>query len=244
MPPQHLPDFRPRAGRRAGGGRADWPRCALRAARPTPICERVIAILLEWIAADRKATPLKALQGMVWAQGYRAGQLKGHVYPDAVAALRAWHAAGLHPGRLLLRLDPGAEADLRLLRGGRPDGAVRRLLRHHQRRQARGGVLRPHRRRPGPPGRRDPVPLRRGRGAGRRPAPPAWLPAAWPARAASWPATAPWPASRLSIPARLLSVGPPGHTPPCNRAVMPRRPQTQVSGGSFRRASIPGIRDM
>lgn len=56
--------------------------------------ERVIAILLEWIAADRKATSLKALQGMVWAQGYRAGQLKGHVYPDAVAALRAWHAAG------------------------------------------------------------------------------------------------------------------------------------------------------
>ena len=56
--------------------------------------ERVIAILLEWIAADRKATPLKALQGMVWEQGYQAGELKGHVYPDAVAALRAWHAAG------------------------------------------------------------------------------------------------------------------------------------------------------
>ncbi|MCM2331575.1 enolase-phosphatase E1 [Geopseudomonas sagittaria] len=56
--------------------------------------ERVIAILLEWIAADRKATPLKALQGMVWEQGYRAGQLKGHVYADAVEALRQWHAAG------------------------------------------------------------------------------------------------------------------------------------------------------
>ena len=56
--------------------------------------ERVVAILLEWIAADRKATPLKALQGMVWEQGYRAGQLKGHVYPDAVDALKAWKAAG------------------------------------------------------------------------------------------------------------------------------------------------------
>ncbi len=56
--------------------------------------ERVIEILLEWIAADRKATPLKALQGMVWAKGYRAGQLKGHVYPDAVDALRRWHADG------------------------------------------------------------------------------------------------------------------------------------------------------
>jgi len=57
--------------------------------------ERVIAILLEWIATDRKATPLKALQGQVWEQGYRAGTLKGHVYPDAVQALRQWHAAGL-----------------------------------------------------------------------------------------------------------------------------------------------------
>ncbi|MBA1272855.1 acireductone synthase [Stutzerimonas azotifigens] len=56
--------------------------------------ERLIEILLEWIAADRKATPLKALQGMVWAKGYRAGQLKGHVYPDAVAALRRWHEDG------------------------------------------------------------------------------------------------------------------------------------------------------
>lgn len=56
--------------------------------------ERCIEILLGWIAEDRKATPLKALQGMVWEQGYRAGQLKGHVYPDAVDALRRWHTEG------------------------------------------------------------------------------------------------------------------------------------------------------
>lgn len=61
---------------------------------PEASIERVVAILLEWIAEDRKATPLKALQGMVWEQGYRAGQLKGHVYPDAVEALRRWHAEG------------------------------------------------------------------------------------------------------------------------------------------------------
>ncbi|MDH4559814.1 acireductone synthase [Pseudomonas sp. BN411] len=56
--------------------------------------ERVVEILLGWIAEDRKATPLKALQGMVWEQGYRAGQLKGHVYPDAVEALRRWKQDG------------------------------------------------------------------------------------------------------------------------------------------------------
>lgn len=61
---------------------------------PEASVERVVAILLEWIAEDRKATPLKALQGMVWEQGYRTGQLKGHVYPDAVEALRRWHAEG------------------------------------------------------------------------------------------------------------------------------------------------------
>jgi len=61
---------------------------------PLADLERVIEILLQWLAADRKATPLKALQGMVWEQGYRAGQLKGHVYPDAVAALKRWHQQG------------------------------------------------------------------------------------------------------------------------------------------------------
>jgi enolase-phosphatase E1 len=55
---------------------------------------RTIEILLQWIDEDRKATPLKALQGMIWQQGYAAGQLKGHVYPDAVEALRRWHQEG------------------------------------------------------------------------------------------------------------------------------------------------------
>ncbi|MGH8376275.1 MAG: acireductone synthase [Pseudomonas sp.] len=61
---------------------------------PNADVERVIEILLSWIAEDRKATPLKALQGMVWEQGYLAGRLKGHVYPDAVEALKRWHQDG------------------------------------------------------------------------------------------------------------------------------------------------------
>ncbi|HEV3087515.1 MAG TPA: acireductone synthase [Candidatus Elarobacter sp.] len=55
----------------------------------------VLAHLHAWIAEDRKATPLKTLQGLVWAEGYRATGLRGHVYPDAAEALRRWHAAGL-----------------------------------------------------------------------------------------------------------------------------------------------------
>lgn len=91
---KHLPDFV-----RQNAGRADVAEqlAAVRqdSGEPDADVERVIAILLGWIAEDRKATPLKALQGMVWEQGYQAGQLKGHVYPDAVQALQRWHREGL-----------------------------------------------------------------------------------------------------------------------------------------------------
>lgn len=52
-------------------------------------------VLERWIDEDRKATPLKALQGRIWAEGYAAGELTGHVYPDTPQALRDWHARGL-----------------------------------------------------------------------------------------------------------------------------------------------------
>ncbi len=62
----------------------------------TPLClDMAIETLCQWIDEDRKVTPLKTLQGMVWQEGYRSGELKGHVYADAVEALRAWHAQGL-----------------------------------------------------------------------------------------------------------------------------------------------------
>lgn len=57
--------------------------------------EEIGSQLEQWIDADRKATPLKALQGMIWEQGYRDGDFSGHVYDDAVSALRAWHAQGI-----------------------------------------------------------------------------------------------------------------------------------------------------
>ncbi|MGX1184818.1 enolase-phosphatase E1 [Pseudomonas sp. F-14 TE3623] len=90
---KHLPDFV-----RENAERADVAEqlAAVRrdSGEPQADVERVIEILLGWIAEDRKATPLKALQGMVWEQGYQVGQLKGHVYPDAVEALKRWHQEG------------------------------------------------------------------------------------------------------------------------------------------------------
>ncbi len=62
----------------------------------TPLClDMAIETLCQWIDEDRKATPLKALQGMIWARGYGSGELKGHVYPDVVPALKAWHEKNL-----------------------------------------------------------------------------------------------------------------------------------------------------
>lgn len=54
-----------------------------------------IATMTRWIDTDQKITPLKTLQGMIWDAGFRDGAFQGHVYPDAVAGLRRWHAAGL-----------------------------------------------------------------------------------------------------------------------------------------------------
>jgi enolase-phosphatase E1 len=54
-----------------------------------------VATLIQWIDEDRKATPLKTLQGLIWAQGYADGELSGHVYPDTPEAMRRWTAMGI-----------------------------------------------------------------------------------------------------------------------------------------------------
>ena len=61
--------------------------------RPLSIDEAA-AVLERWIDEDRKVTPLKTLQGLIWAQGYAAGELQGHVYDDTPVALRRWHTQG------------------------------------------------------------------------------------------------------------------------------------------------------
>ncbi|WP_341581648.1 acireductone synthase [Marinobacter metalliresistant] len=55
----------------------------------------LIEVLQGWIREDRKETALKALQGMVWEQGYQQGELKAHIYADAAEYLQRWHDRGL-----------------------------------------------------------------------------------------------------------------------------------------------------
>lgn len=57
--------------------------------------EGIVAQLQHWIDEDRKITPLKTLQGMQWQEGYRRGQLQGHLYEDAQRSLRRWHDLGI-----------------------------------------------------------------------------------------------------------------------------------------------------
>jgi len=70
-------------------------------------------VLERWIAEDRKATPLKDLQGLIWAEGYADGELSGHVYADTPIYLEQWHAAG----KKLYVYSSGSEAAQKLIFG-------------------------------------------------------------------------------------------------------------------------------
>ena len=55
----------------------------------------VIEQLIRWIDEDKKITPLKSLQGMIWEDGYKKGDFRGHMYEDAVRHLKRWQQAGI-----------------------------------------------------------------------------------------------------------------------------------------------------
>lgn len=47
------------------------------------------------MSADVKATGLKALQGLIWHEGFHSGELRAHVYPDVLPAIRDWRSSGI-----------------------------------------------------------------------------------------------------------------------------------------------------
>lgn len=55
----------------------------------------VAETLQGWIDQDRKHTALKALQGLIWDEGYRRGDYAAHFYPEVAPVLKGWHASGL-----------------------------------------------------------------------------------------------------------------------------------------------------
>jgi enolase-phosphatase E1 len=53
----------------------------------------VSAYLESLIERDRKSTPLKSIQGLIWSEGYESGDLVSTVYDDVPPAFRRWKAA-------------------------------------------------------------------------------------------------------------------------------------------------------
>ncbi|MCX7096836.1 MAG: acireductone synthase [Methylococcales bacterium] len=57
--------------------------------------EQAISQLIHWLDDDKKVTPLKSLQGLLWEAGYQNGDFNGHIYEDAATKLKVWKAQGL-----------------------------------------------------------------------------------------------------------------------------------------------------
>ncbi len=81
--------------------------------------------LRRWMAEDAKVTPLKSLQGLIWRAGFEDGRLKGHLWPDVAACLRAWAAGGID---LAVYSSGSVEAQRLLFRHSR-DGDLEPLFR-------------------------------------------------------------------------------------------------------------------
>lgn len=51
--------------------------------------------LLWLMDQDRKATGLKAVQGLIWKAGYASGELKATIYDDVAPAIQRWTDSGI-----------------------------------------------------------------------------------------------------------------------------------------------------
>ena len=80
--------------------------------------------LMAWMDQDAKVAPLKALQGIVWADGYASGALVATLFPDVPPALRAWKQAGL----TLAVYSSGSAPAQRLIYGHTTDGDLTSLF--------------------------------------------------------------------------------------------------------------------
>lgn len=70
---------------------ASWQQTA----QPPSLQALVATEVRRLMAGDVKATGLKALQGLIWEEGFASGELVAHVYPDVLPAIRHWRALDL-----------------------------------------------------------------------------------------------------------------------------------------------------
>ena len=89
-----------------------------------PSYEELPGILSRWIEEDRKHPGLKAIQGMIWHEGYRAGAFTPGLYEDVAPALKRWRRNGLQ----LALYSSGSEQAQRLLVEHTTDGDLTGLF--------------------------------------------------------------------------------------------------------------------
>ena len=83
-----------------------------------------VASLLRWSDLDEKVTPLKTIQGLIWREGYAAGDLVAQFYPDAPESLSFWKREGLP----LFVYSSGSEEAQRGIFGHTQDGDLTGLF--------------------------------------------------------------------------------------------------------------------
>jgi 2,3-diketo-5-methylthio-1-phosphopentane phosphatase len=86
---------------------------------------RVVSALEDWSLRDLKITPLKTVQGRIWADGFAAGELTAPFFPDVIPALRTWREVGLD----LYIYSSGSVNAQRAWFGHTPEGDLRSMLR-------------------------------------------------------------------------------------------------------------------
>lgn len=91
------------------------------------LLEHYHAQLVSLMDADRKVTPLKALQGDIWERGYASGELVGHLYDDVIPAFRRWKEMGIP----IYIYSSGSIAAQKLLFGHTSAGSLLPLISGH-----------------------------------------------------------------------------------------------------------------
>ncbi|MCT8155083.1 acireductone synthase, partial [Klebsiella aerogenes] len=89
-------------------------------AAPEASAAALIDTLFRFMDEDRKSTALKALQGIIWREGYLNGDFTGHLYPDVLPALEKWKAMGID----LYVYSSGSVAAQKLLFGYSDEGDI------------------------------------------------------------------------------------------------------------------------
>jgi 2,3-diketo-5-methylthio-1-phosphopentane phosphatase len=78
-----------------------------------------VAAYVRWLMArDRKSPALKKLQGLIWEEGYQAGDLRGEVFDDVPRAFQRWRKSG----RFIAIYSSGSELAQRRLFGSTRHG--------------------------------------------------------------------------------------------------------------------------